>query len=72
MVHQQEKEESKIRNYTIMLCVKVKKSDHEIKTILKDAVIFLKMNMQATFQKAELIDQQDLIHFNGVPPETLH
>ena len=52
---QQEKEEPKKRNYTLKLRVTVKKSDHEIKTILKDAAILLKMNMGAEFEKAELI-----------------
>ena len=42
---QQEKKESKKRYYTLKLCVTAKKSDHEIKTILKDAVILLKINM---------------------------
>ena len=42
----QEKEESK-NYYTLKLCVTVKKTDHEIKTILQDTVILLKMNMRA-------------------------
>ena len=41
---QQDKEEPK-NYYTLKLCVTVKKSDHEIKTILKDAAILLKINM---------------------------
>ena len=68
---QQDKEEPK-NYYTLKLCVMVKKSDHEIKTILKYAMILLKMNMRATFQKAELLDWQILMHFNGVPLKTLH
>ena len=69
--HQHEKEETK-NYYTLKLCVTVKKSDHEIKTILQDAAILLKMNMRAEFQKAELINRQVLIHFNGTPPKMLH
>ena len=42
---QHEKEETKKRNCTLKLCVTVKKSDHEIETILHDTVILLKMNM---------------------------
>ena len=50
----------------------VKKSDHVIKTILKDAVVLLKLNMRSMFQNAELLDRQVLIHFNSIRSKTLH
>ena len=56
MVVNGNKDESK-NFYMLKLCVTVKKSDHEIKTILQDAAILLKMNMRAEFQKAELINR---------------
>ena len=42
-----------------------------IKTILKDAMILLKLNMWSEFLKAELISQQALIHVHGEYPKTL-
>ena len=52
----QEIEETKKRDYTLKLCVVVKKSNHEIKKILQASAILLKMNMRAEFQKAELFN----------------
>ena len=55
-------EKEKLMNYyTLKLHVTVKKSDHEIKSILQNAVVLLKINMQAEFQKVELVDRQVLI-----------
>ena len=47
---QQEKEKTKKRDYALKLCVVVKKSDHEIKTIFQGTAILMKTNMHAEFQ----------------------
>ena len=47
----------------------VKKSDHEMKTILQDAVTLLKLNMRNEFRNAELLDGHVLLQFNGVRPK---
>ena len=67
----QDKKEPK-NYYTLKLCVTVKKFEHEIKTILQDAAVLLKINMGAAFQKAEMVDRQVLIHCNRQAPKTLH
>ena len=67
---QAEEKEETTKKCALKLHVLVKKIDHEIKTILKDAAILLKMNMRAEFPKAELVDRQVLIHCNGTAPKT--
>ena len=67
---QQDKKEPK-NNYTLRLFVTVKKSNDEIKTILQDPTTIMKLNLRAELQKAELVDQQVLIHCNGVLMKSL-
>ena len=54
---------------TIKLCVTAKKSIHEIKTMLKDAVVLLKVRLKHECQNAELVGKQTFIHFLGVQPK---
>ena len=68
---QKEKEETKQRGYTLKLCVMGKTSHLEMKTILTDAAILLKIHLQSKFHKAELGSRHSLIHFHGCPPTTL-
>ena len=68
---QKEKEETKQRGYTLKLCVMGKTSRHEMKTILTDAAILLKINLRSKFHKAEMGNRHCLIHFHGCPPTTL-
>ena len=65
-----EDETKEARHYTLKLRVTVKKSEHDIKTILKDAATLLKLNMHRAFQNVELLNGQVLIHFNGMCPKT--
>ena len=51
--------------------ITVKKSHHEIKTILRDAVILLKINLPSKFQKAELLGEQALIYFRRYSSKSL-
>ena len=57
-------------DYTLKLCVMGKNSPHEVKTILKDVAILLKLNMRSNFRKVKLVSQQALIHFRGWLPKT--
>ena len=61
----------KKRSHLLKMCITVKKSHHEIKTILRDAVILLKINLQSEFQKAELLGEQVLIYFRRYSSKSL-
>ena len=55
----------------LKMCVIGKKSHHEIKTILANTVILLKINLSREYQKAELVGGRGLRHFRGCPSKSL-
>ena len=51
--------------------VTVRKSHHEVKTILSDAIILLKINLPSEFQKPEWFGEQALIYFRRYSSKSL-